>query len=214
MDFIMSNILTGVLNLLFQLTNDWGMAIMGLTLGVKILLLPLSIKQKVSMSKQQKFTQGINDIKEKYKNNKMKMDEELNNYYTQNNSSIMGCLISLIQLPIIMMLYRVIRSINIDTGSILVPWVISLKSYDTNYIIPLIYTIMSLAPNILNYIEYLRGYDVSKPIKQNIISVVIMSLMLTFRSPVAIGIYFITNSLVSFIEELIYRAIIKKKVLK
>lgn len=126
----------------------------------------------------------------------------------------MGCFIALIQLPIIVILFRVIRSINIDTGSMLVPWVISLKSYDTSYIIPLIYTIMALGPSILNYIEYVKGYDENKPMKQNIISIMVMSLMLTLRSPVAIGIYFITSSFVSFIEDIIIRVIRRNRLLK
>lgn len=210
----MSNILTNILNILFTYTNDWGIAIVGLTLGVKVLLIPLSIRQKMSMLKQQKFTEDINKIKLKYKNNETKMNEELNNYYTQNTSNLMGCFIALIQLPIIVILFRVIRSINIDTGSMLVPWVISLKSYDTSYIIPLIYTIMALGPSILNYIEYVKGYDENKPMKQNIISIIVMSLMLTLRSPVAIGIYFITSGFVLFIEDVIFRIIKRNKLLK
>lgn len=210
----MSNMLTYILNILFNYTNDWGMAIVGLTLGVKVLLIPLSIRQKVSMSKQQKFTEDVNKIKLKYKNNETKMNEELNNYYTQNTSNLMGCFMALIQLPIIVILFRVIRSINIDTGSMLVPWVISLKSYDTSYIIPLIYTIMALGPSILNYIEYVKGYDENKPMKQNIISIIVMSLMLTLRSPAAIGIYFITSSFVSFIEDIIFRIIKRNRLLK
>ena len=210
----MSNILTNILNILFTYTNDWGIAIVGLTLAVKVLLIPLSIRQKISMLKQQKFTEDINKIKLKYKNNETKMNEELNNYYTQNTSNLMGCFIALIQLPIIVILFRVIRSINIDTGSMLVPWVISLKSYDTSYIIPLIYTIMALGPSILNYIEYVKGYDENKPMKQNIISIIVMSLMLTLRSPAAIGIYFITSSFVSFIEDIIFRIIKRNRLLK
>lgn len=203
----MSNVLTNILNILFNYTNDWGIAIAVLTLGVKILLIPLSIKQKASMLKQQKFTEDISKIKLKYKNNEAKMKEELNKYYTQNNANLMGCFIALIQLPIILTLFKVIRNINIDSGSILVPWVISLKSYDSSYIIPLIYTIIALGPNILSYIEYIRGYNESKPMKKNIISIIILSLMLTLRSPAAIGIYFITSSFVTFIEEIIFRVI-------
>lgn len=210
----MSNILINILNMLFNFTNDWGIAIVGLTLGVKVLLLPLAIKQRISILKQQKFAKDINNIKLNYKNNEAKMNKELNNYYTQNSSGLMGCFISLIQIPIIVILYRVIRSTNIDTGSILVPWVTSLKSYDTSYIIPLIYTIMSLSPSILNYIGYIRGYDEDKPMKQNIISIVIMSLMLTLRSPVAIGIYFITNSFISLVEDIIFRVIKRNMLLK
>lgn len=210
----MSNILTNILNILFSYTNDWGMAIVGLTLAVKVLLMPLSIRQKMSMLKQQKFTEDVNKIKLKYKNNESKMNEELNNYYRQNTSNLMSCFIALIQLPIIVILFRVIRSINIDTGSMLVPWMINLKSYDTSYIIPLIYTIMALGPSILNYIEYVKGYDENKPMKQNIISIIVMSLMLTLRSPAAIGIYFITSSFVSFIEDVIFRIIKRNKLLK
>lgn len=210
----MSNILTNILNLLFSHTNDWGIAIVGLTLGVKVLLIPLSIRQKVSMLKQQRFTEDVNKIKLKYKNNETKMNEELNNYYIQNTSNLMGCFIALIQLPIIVILFRVIRSINTDTGSMLVPWMISLKSYDTSYIIPLIYTIMALGPSILNYIEYVKGYDGNKPMKQNIVSIIVMSLMLTLRSPVAIGIYFITSSFVSLIEDVIFRIIKRNGLLK
>lgn len=203
----MSNVLTNILNILFNYTNDWGIAIAVLTLGVKILLIPLSIKQKASMLKQQKFTEDISKIKLKYKNNEAKMNEELNKYYTQNTSSLMGCFIALIQLPIILTLFKVIRNINIDSGSILIPWVVSLKSYDSSYIIPLIYTIIALGPSILSYIEYIRGYNESKPMKKNIISIIILSLMLTLRSPAAIGIYFITSSFVTFIEEIIFRVI-------
>lgn len=210
----MSNMLTNILNILFNYTNDWGLAIVGLTLVVKVLLIPLSIRQKLSMLKQQKFTEDINEIKLKHKNNETKMNEELNNYYRQNTSSLMGCFIALIQLPIIVILYRVIRGINIDTGSMLVPWVISLKSYDTSYMVPLIYTIMALGPSILNYIEYVKGYDENKPMKQNIISIIVMSLMLTLRSPVAIGIYFITSGFVSFIEDIIFRVIKRNRLLK
>jgi len=210
----MSNVLTNILNILFNYTNSWGIAIVGLTLAVKVFLIPLSIKQKMSMLKQQKFTEDVNKIKLKHKNNETKMNEELNNYYKQNTSSLMGCFIALIQLPIIVILFRVIRNINIDTGSILVPWVINLKSYDTSYIIPLIYTVMALGPSILNYIEYVKSYDENKPMKQNIISIVVMSLMLTLRSPVAIGIYFITSGFVSFIEDIIFRIIKRNRLLK
>lgn len=212
MNFIVFNLLSSVLNLLFNFTNDWGIAIAGVTILVKVLLLPLSIKQKMAISKQQEFAAKVNEIKTKYKDNEVKMNEELNNFYTQNSSSMLGCLISLIQIPILIILFKVIRTASIDTGSILVPWVTNLKAHDTNYIISLIYTLISLSPNLLSYIEYLRGFDESKPLKQNIISVVIMSIILTFRSPVALGIYFITSSLVSFIEELIYRLIIRNRI--
>lgn len=202
----MSEILTNILNFLFMYTKDWGIAIVGLTLAVKVLLIPMSIKQKKSMIKQQKISEHVNEIKLKYKNNEDKMNEEINNYYKENSSTIMGGLIILIQIPIVLILFKVIRSIDINTGSIIVPWVKNLKSYDTSYIVPIIYTVMSLSPSFIDYIQNIKA---SRIIKQNIISTIIMSLMITLKSPVAIGIYFITSSFVSIIEDLIFRKIKK-----
>ncbi len=210
----MSNLLSSILNMLFNFTNDWGLAIVGLTILVKVLLLPISIKQKTALLKQRKFTTEIDEIKKKYKGNETKMTEELTKYYTKNSSGFLGSFTGLIQIPILIILFNVIKTNSVDTGSILVPWVSSLKSHDTSYIIPLVYALVSISPNLLNYIRHLRNFDESKLLKQNLVSVIIISIILTSRSPVGIGIYFITSSLVSFIEELIYRLVIRNNRLK
>jgi YidC/Oxa1 family membrane protein insertase len=210
----MSNLLSSVLNILFNFTNDWGLAIVALTILVKVLLLPLSIKQKMALLKQREFTTEIDEIRKKYRDNETKMNEELTKYYTKNGSSFLGSFTGLIQIPILIILFNVIKANSVDTGSILVPWVSSLKSYDTSYIIPLVYALVSISPNLLNYIGYLRRFDESKSLKQNIVSIIIISIILTSRSPVGIGIYFITSSIITFIEELIYRLILRNNYLK
>ncbi|WMM23877.1 membrane protein insertase YidC [Tissierella sp. MB52-C2] len=210
----MSNLLSSVLNILFNFTNDWGLAIVALTILVKVLLLPLSIKQKMALLKQREFTTEIDEIRKKYRDNETKMNEELTKYYTKNGSSLLGSFTGLIQIPILIILFNVIKANSVDTGSILVPWASSLKSYDTSYIIPLVYALVSISPNLLNYIGYLRRFDESKPLKQNIVSIIIISIILTSRSPVGIGIYFITSSIITFIEELIYRLILRNNYLK
>ncbi|AFS77389.1 inner membrane insertion protein OxaA [Gottschalkia acidurici 9a] len=206
----MSNLLSSILNILFTFTNDWGLSIALLTISVKFLLIPLSIKQKISMSKRGDFSNGINKIKEEYKNDEKKMNEELSKYYTENSKSLFGCFTILLQIPILMSLFKIVKAINIDSGSILVPWVSSLKSYDTYYIIPIIYALISIAPSLLNYISFLKLSNPNISLKQNIISILIMSIMLTSRSPVALGIYFITSSLVTLLEEIIYRLVFNK----
>lgn len=210
----MSNLLSEFLNILFNFTNDWGIAIVGLTLGVKLLLLPLSLKQKISLKEQGNMNKEIEEIKKKYKNDKTKMDEELNLYYMKNSKKLLGCLTSLIQLPIIISLFRVVRSIDIDLGSKLIPWVESLKMHDNSYILPIIYILVSLAPQVLGYISYLKGFNENKPLKQNILTIIIISLFVIVKSPVALGIYFVTSSFVSLIEESIYMFIMRRNILK
>lgn len=206
----MSNLLSEILNILFKFTNDWGMAIVGLTLGVKFLLLPLSLKQKISLKEQGNMNKEIDEIKQKYKNNKIKMDEELNNYYMKNSKNLLGCFTSLIQIPIIFSLFKVVRSLNIDVGSKLIPWVENLKVHDNSYVLPIIYIAVSIAPHLLGYISHFKGFNESKSIKQNIITVMVISILVIVKSPVALGIYFITSSLMSFIEEVIYMLIMRK----
>ena len=206
----MSNLLSEFLNILFTFTNDWGMAIVGLTLAIKLLLLPLSLKQKISVNKQGDMNKEINEIKEKHKNNKTKMDEELKNCYMKNSKNLLGCITPLVQIPIIFSLFKVVRALNIDVGSKLIPWVESLKVHDSSYILPTIYILISIAPHMLGYINYFKEFNEGKSIKQNIFTVVIISLFVIVKSPVALGIYFVTSSIISFLEEMIYMLIMKR----
>lgn len=206
----MSNLLTEFLNILFNFTNDWGMAIVFLTLAVKLMLLPLSIKQKLSLKQQGNMSLEIEEIKKKYENDKVKMDEEIKQYYMKNSKTLIGCFISLIQLPIIFSLFKVIRTLNVDIGSKLVPWVDSLRVHDSSYIIPIVYILVSIAPLLLGYINYFKEFNENKSIKQNIVMIIIISVLVIIKSPVALGIYFVTNSLVGFIEQIIYMIIMKR----
>lgn len=210
----MSNILNAILSTLFVTTNDWGLAILTLTVIVKLLILPLSIKQKLSMTKQQELSQKVSLIKEKYKTNTIKMNKELDKHYRENRPNLLGFAPLLIQLPIILSLYRVIRTINVDVGSILIPWVSSIQSPDSTYILPVIYALISISPSLLKYISFLKKHDENKSILQNAMGIVMISVFVISRSPVALGIYFVTSSLVSLLEEVIYRLILRRQKLR
>lgn len=87
------------------------------TLVVKILLLPLMVKQQKSMKATQKIQPQIKAIQDKYKNkndqeSQAKMAQELQAVYSQNNASpFTGCLLSFIQIPIIYALFGVCKQI-------------------------------------------------------------------------------------------------------
>lgn len=207
----MSNLLSEVLNILFNFTNDWGLAIVGLTLVVKFVLMPFSLKQKLTLKEQGNMNEDIEKIKKKHKNNKEKMDQELNSYYMKNSKGLLGLLTSFLQIPIIFSLFKVIRTLNVELGSKIVPWVESLKVHDSSYVIPIIYVLISIAPHLLSYISYFKGFNEKKSVKQNIITVVLISVLVIVKSPVALGIYFVTSSFVSLIEEVIYMIILKRR---
>lgn len=210
---IISNILNTALNYFFGLTGDLGIAIVLLTIGVKVILMPLSIKQKLGMQEQQRLSKALEELKEKYKNDKEKLDNEMQSYYAQNAKGMLGSFIGVLQLPIVITLYNVILKMPIQAGTVLIPWLVSLKLTDNYFIIPIVYTLSMLAPNLLSYLPFLK---ISSQVKASKISIMItsfFSMIITLKMPAAVGIYLITTSIVSLMEEIIFRIYINRKVL-
>ncbi len=208
---IISNLLNSSLNYFFYSTGDLGIAIILLTISVRFMLMPLSFKQKLSMQAQQKISKELEQIKETYKNNKEKLDSETKKYYKQNAKGILGCLTSLLQIPVIFTLYNVVLTMPMQVGTILVPWVVSLKMSDSFFIVPVVYAISTLSPNILPYVPFLKITAQAKLSKANIVITSIMSALITFNAPVALGLYFIASSLFSLVEEIVFRLYIRRK---
>lgn len=208
---IISNLLNSSLNYFFNITGDLGIAIILLTILVKLFLMPISFKQKLNMCNQQKFSKGLEEIKEKYKNNKKKLEIETQKYCKQNAKGMIGILTSLLQIPIVFNLYNVILNMPMQVGTALIPWVVSLKMSDSLFIVPIIYAISMLSPNVVPYIPFLRLKARVELNKTNIIITTLISVLITFKAPVALGLYFITTSLFSFVEEIIFRLYVKGK---
>ncbi|WHH57251.1 YidC/Oxa1 family membrane protein insertase [Petroclostridium sp. X23] len=101
--------LGSVLSFIYSFTNSYGFAIVLFTIFIKLILLPLAIKQQKSMAEMQKIQPLLTDIQKKYKNDKEKLQVETMKIYQEHKVNPAGsCLPLLIQLPIIFGLYRVI----------------------------------------------------------------------------------------------------------
>ncbi len=89
--------------------NNYGLAIIIFTVVVKLVLLPLTVKQYHSTSKMQELQPLIQDIQKRYKNDKEKLNAETMKVYSENKvNPAGGCLPLLIQMPILLSLYWVI----------------------------------------------------------------------------------------------------------
>jgi membrane protein insertase, YidC/Oxa1 family, C-terminal domain len=202
------NIISEGLKLLFNyvlnFTGDYGLAIIVITIIVKLGLLPLSIKQKKAMVKQQKFSADIVKIEEKYKNNSDKLKREREKLYKENIKSFKGYLGIFIQVPIIASLYTLVLRMP-EVSTIVVPWVYSIKLSDSYYIIPIIYALSSVSPMVLNYFKFFKIDNSNNLSKTSFIPMIVFSLILTIKTPIAIGIYFIASSMFGFLEELAFK---------
>lgn len=208
---IILNIFNTVLSYLYSITGDYGISIVLLTALVRVILLPMSLKQRKGIQQQQMLSKKVEELKIKYKDNKDKLEQETQKQYQQSAKSMLGCFVTLMQLPIISALFIVFNKMPVQVGTIIIPWVASIKMSDKYFIIPIIYTLVSLSPNFISYIPLFKTINAVKVEKVNLTVTSIVSLLITVKAPISIGIYFITTGLFSLFEEIGYSLYMKNK---
>ena len=98
-----------LLNLFYSVIPNYGVAIIILTLLVKILLWPLGQKSYESMSEMKKLQPLMQEIRQKYKDDKQRMNQEVMALYkTYKINPLGGCLPMIVQLPVFFALYRML----------------------------------------------------------------------------------------------------------
>ncbi len=209
------NMIINTLNVLleksFTLTGDWGLTIILLTLLVRLLLLPISIKQKSALIKQQEFSKKIEEIKEKYKDNKEKMESEIAKISREGARNLLGCSVTLLQIPIMYSLYNVFTKMPSDITSAIIPWMVSLKLPDPYFIIPVISVAIQLFPNLLATAGILKGVFVSKLSFAQVLSVMIFTSLIMVKAPLTLGLYWATSNLFTTLEQIGYSLYMKNK---
>jgi YidC/Oxa1 family membrane protein insertase len=98
-----------LMNKLYSVIPNYGIAIIVLTLLIKVILWPLGSKSYKSMSEMKKIQPLMKEIREKYKDDKKKMNEEVMSLYrTYKINPLGGCLPMVVQLPVFFALYRML----------------------------------------------------------------------------------------------------------
>ncbi|MCI8384653.1 MAG: YidC/Oxa1 family membrane protein insertase [Clostridia bacterium] len=99
-----------LLSFLYHLINNYGLAIILFTIIIKLLLLPLSIKQQRTMKKSAKLQEKMKIIQFKYKNDPEKMNQEIMELYkTEKMSPFSGCLTAIVQLLLLLSIFYLVR---------------------------------------------------------------------------------------------------------
>ena len=100
-----------VLNFLYNIINNYGIAMILFTIIIKLAMLPLSIKQQKTMKKSAKMQEELKIIQFKYKNDPEKMNQEMMRAYKENGTSpFSGCLSSILQIVLILSVFYMVRS--------------------------------------------------------------------------------------------------------
>lgn len=108
MDFLFDAIAT-VLAYLYDLTSSFGGAIMLLTLAVMVVVTPLTLKSTRSMIAMQQLQPELRKLQAKHKDDRQKLNEEMMAFYKEHNiNPLGGCLPLVVQMPVFIVLYRVL----------------------------------------------------------------------------------------------------------
>ena len=118
-----SNLFGYILNFIYELVQNYGIAIIIFSVLLKLILLPLSIKQQKTMKKTAKIQIKVKELQEKYKNDQVKMNQEMMDLYKKENMNpFSGCLSSIIQIFLLIAIFGLVRSpltymkkVDIDT---------------------------------------------------------------------------------------------------
>ena len=104
-----SNIFGYILNVIYEIVKNYGLAIILFSILLKILLLPLTIKQQKTLKKSQKLQGKLKELQDKYSNNPEKLNQEMMDLYKRENlSPFSGCLSSIIQIILLLAMFYLV----------------------------------------------------------------------------------------------------------
>ncbi|TXD34426.1 membrane protein insertase YidC [Lujinxingia vulgaris] len=134
---VLARPLRALLVFFFGFTGNWGIAIILLTLLIKLLSWPLTQKAYVSAERMKQIQPIIKEIREKYENDQQRMTEETMKVFKEHNVSPLGCLPMLLQMPILYGLFVMIyNSVELYQADFL--WYTDLSAPDPIFLLPII----------------------------------------------------------------------------
>lgn len=194
--------------------GDWGVAIILFTVIIRLLLLPLTFKQQKSMADMQVLTPMLQEMQTKYADDPQRLNEEMMKFYSEHKfNPLAGCLPMVIQMPVFIALFTVLRdrvpaeasffgilpSLSSNAGAIL---------SDAGFLVAIPYIIFVLLFGILTFLPmYLQGNS-NQMTKTMGIVMTIMMLFVGWTSPAGVVLYWVVSSAWGVIQQ---QLIFKKK---
>ncbi len=203
LDFL-SKPLVLALDFFYKYTGNYGIAIILLTVVIKILFWPLSHKSYKSMEQMKKLQPILQQLKEKYKDDKERLNQEMMQIYkTYKINPAGGCVPMLLQIPVFIALYEALLSaIELRHAPFItyLPfthhiWLADLSAKDPYYITPLIM-------GITMFIQQKMSPTAGDPMQAKLMLLMPVALTFLFLNfPSGLVLYFITNNVLSIIQQ-------------
>ena len=167
----------------------------------------LTKKQYESMAKMKQLAPKLNQLKEKYKNDKQRLSQEtMRLYQTEKVNPLGGCLPMLIQMPIFIALYWTLMESTELRHSPFIFWIKDLSVLDPYYVLPLL---MGLTMFLTQRMSMSSSTDPTQKTVMTVMTVVFTFMFCTF--PAGLTLYWVTSNIITIIQQtVIYRHLEKK----
>ncbi len=199
----LTNLLGYGLEFFYGYGIPWWLSIAIVTVIVRSLLFPLTVKQVKSMRAMQDLKPEMDRVRAQFKDNRQRQQEELMKLYQERNiNPLGGCLPLLVQMPIFITMFYVIRGFGAEhpsfsEGGIL--WFQDLSVKDPTYILPILSAVTLLAASEITS----KNIDPQQRWLMRILPVVFIAF--TYYFPAGLFVYWITSNLVTLVQNyLIY----------
>ena len=180
-----------------KLTRNWGAAIILLTLSVKLALYKLSEAQYRSMAKMKKYAPRIQEIKERYGDDRERMHKAMMELYKKEKfNPLAGCWPLLIQFPVFIALYWVLlESVELRQADFML-WLDDLSAPDPYFVLPVLFGISMFVQ------QRLSGSVAMDPMQQRIMNVMPVMLTVFFAFfPVGLVLYWFVSNLIGIAQQ-------------
>ena len=182
----------------FSLTGIWGVAIIMLTVVVKAVLLPLTIKQYRSMRKLKEINPEIQKLRDKYGDDKVKMNQEMQALFQRAGTSpLSGCLPMVVQFPVWIALYAMLGAV-VDLYHEPFLWLPDLTQPDPYYILPISMGALMFVQTKMNPTA---GDEAQMKMMQWVMPGVFVAMMLFL--PSGLGVYIFANITLGLVQSFI-----------
>lgn len=196
-----------LLTFIQSLVSNWGLAIIGVTIVVKTILYPLTKAQYTSMAKMRMLQPRIQEMRERFGDDRQRMSQEMMKLYKEEKVNPMGgCLPILLQMPIFIALYWTFMEAVELRHAPFFGWIQDLSAQDPYYIFPLLmgasmYLLQKMSPT-----------PVADPVQQKVMNFMPVLFTVFFLwFPSGLVLYWLTSNLITIAQQwLIYRNLEKK----
>lgn len=196
-----------------NLNVSYGLTIILAIIIVKIVTLPLNIKQVKTTKILQKIQPEISKVQAKYKSDPQKQQQQIMQLYKDYKiNPLSGCLPTFIQLPILLIFFQLfLRLPGINENTISFLWIPNLAENDPYYILPILAVITGFLQGKLSIPA---SNDNKAQAQQSKVMNIVLSVMLgvfTMSVSAAVGIYYVFSNVISIMISFIINKMVDKQ---